>query len=219
MQYMSELGRYWLWLWLSDSHSEIWNEMTKRFFNKRHLKLSPKNFDQLVLGPLLCVISCEGAHQKISWWRHQVETFSALQAICVVNSPVWPVNSPHKGPWRGALMFSLICPWINSWVNNREAGDLRRQLVHYNVTVMLAINGTAHPPMVSHTPTSNGSWRQGIKGEMTCTGYVALVWNIIYRIMTIVIIIIIIIIILIMIITIMIIIIIIIIIIIRWWWW
>ena len=29
----------------------------------------------------------------------------------------------------------------------------------------------------STTPTSNGSWRQGIKGEMTCTVYVALVWN------------------------------------------
>ena len=27
--------------------------------------------------------------------------------------------------------------------------------------------------------TSNGSWRQGIKGEMTCTVYVGLVWNII----------------------------------------
>ena len=24
-----------------------------------------------------------------------------------------PVNSPHKGQWRGALMFSLICAWIN----------------------------------------------------------------------------------------------------------
>ena len=24
--------------------------------------------------------------------------------------------------------------------------------------------------------TSNGSWRQGIKGGMTCTVYVALVW-------------------------------------------
>ena len=24
-----------------------------------------------------------------------------------------PVNSPHKGQWRGALMFSLICVWIN----------------------------------------------------------------------------------------------------------
>ena len=28
--------------------------------------------------------------------------------------------------------------------------------------------------------TSNGSWRQGIKGEMTCIVYVALVWDIIY---------------------------------------
>ena len=36
-----------------------------------------------------------------------------------------PVNSPHKGQWRGALMFSLICVWINGWVNNRDAGDLR----------------------------------------------------------------------------------------------
>ena len=38
----------------------------------------------------------------------------------------WPVNSRHKGQWRGALMFSLICAWINGGVNNREAGDLRR---------------------------------------------------------------------------------------------
>ena len=41
---------------------------------------------------------------RISWWRHQMETFSALLAICAGNSPV-PVNSPHKGLWRGALMF------------------------------------------------------------------------------------------------------------------
>ena len=49
------------------------------------------------------------------------------------------VNSPHKGQWRGALMFSLICAWINDWVNNREAGDLRRSCAHYDVTVMIAI--------------------------------------------------------------------------------
>ena len=30
-----------------------------------------------------------------------------------------PVHSTHKGQWRGALMFSLICAWINGWVNNR----------------------------------------------------------------------------------------------------
>ena len=70
-----------------------------------------------------------------SWWRHQMETFSALLAICAGNSPV-PVNSPHKGQWRRAVMFSLICIWINVWVNNREAGDLRRYRAHYYVSVM-----------------------------------------------------------------------------------
>ena len=47
-----------------------------------------------------------------------------------------PVNSLHKGQWRGALMFSLICAWINGWVNNGKAGDLRRHRAHYDVMVM-----------------------------------------------------------------------------------
>ena len=46
------------------------------------------------------------------------------------------VNSPHKGQWRGALMFTLICARINGWVNNRKAGDLRRYRAHYEVTIM-----------------------------------------------------------------------------------
>ena len=71
-----------------------------------------------------------------SWWRHQMETFSALLAICAGNSPA-PVNSPHKGQWRGALMFSLICVWINSWVNNGEADDLRRYRAHHDDTVII----------------------------------------------------------------------------------
>ena len=64
-----------------------------------------------------------------------METFSALLAICAGNSPV-PVNSPHKGQWRGALMFSLISAWIKGSLNNREAGDLRRNHTHYDVIVM-----------------------------------------------------------------------------------
>ena len=51
-----------------------------------------------------------------------------------------PVNSPHKGQWRGALMFSFICAWINVWVNNREAGDLRRHRAHYDVIVMCILS-------------------------------------------------------------------------------
>ena len=62
-----------------------------------------------------------------TWWRHQMETFSALLAF---------VRGIHRSPWRGVLMFSLTCAWINCCVNNREAGDLRRHRAHYNVTVM-----------------------------------------------------------------------------------
>ena len=47
-----------------------------------------------------------------------------------------PMNYPHKGQCRGALMFSLISAWIKGWVNNREAGNLGRNHVHYDVTVM-----------------------------------------------------------------------------------
>ena len=47
-----------------------------------------------------------------------------------------PVNSP-KDQWHGALMFSLICAWINGWVNNGKAGDLRRHRAHYDATVMI----------------------------------------------------------------------------------
>ena len=67
-----------------------------------------------------------------------METFYALLAICAGNSPV-PVNSPNKGQWRETLMFSLICVWINGWVNNLKAGDLRRYHAHYDVIVMLWI--------------------------------------------------------------------------------
>ena len=45
------------------------------------------------------------------WWLHQMKIFSALLAFCAGNSPV-KVNSPHKGQWRRAMMFYLICPNI-----------------------------------------------------------------------------------------------------------
>ena len=95
-----------------------------------------------------------------------METFSALLAICAGNSPA-PVNSPHKGQWRGALMFTLICARINGWVNNREAGDLRRYRTHYDVIVMCVIDVACHRkvfgngPIISLYPVSSlmpSSW-------------------------------------------------------------
>ena len=36
-------------------------------------------------------------------------------------------------------MISLLCAGINGWVNNGEAGDLRRHRAHYDATVMWCI--------------------------------------------------------------------------------
>ena len=69
---------------------------------------------------------------ELTWWRHQMEIFSALLVLWVRgNSPV-----TGESQRRGALMFSLIWAWTNSWVNNRDAGDLRRNRAHYDVIVM-----------------------------------------------------------------------------------
>ena len=83
------------------------------------------------------ILFLEQAQSFWSWWCRQMETFSELLAICAGNSPVTG-EFPHKGQWRRALMFSLICTWINSWVNNCEASDLRRHCACYDITVMSA---------------------------------------------------------------------------------
>ena len=78
-------------------------------------------------------VSCSGAiHDDVIKCKHFPRYWPFVRVIH------WsPMNSPHKGQWRGALMFSLIWAWINGWVNNREAGDLRRHRAHYDVIVML----------------------------------------------------------------------------------
>ena len=71
------------------------------------------------------------SHDDVIKWKHFPRYWPFVRGIHRST-----VNSPHKGQWRGALMYSLICVWINGWVNNREAGDLRRYPAHYDVTVM-----------------------------------------------------------------------------------
>ena len=70
-------------------------------------------------------------HDDVTKWKHFPRYWSFVRGIHRS-----PVNSPHKGQWRGALMFTLICARINGWVNNREAGDLRRNRAHYDVIVI-----------------------------------------------------------------------------------
>ena len=75
------------------------------------------------------------AHDDVIKWKHFPRYRPFVRGIHRS-----PVNSPHKDQWHGALMFSLICVWINGWVNNREAGDYRRYHAHYDVIVMCRSN-------------------------------------------------------------------------------
>ena len=75
-----------------------------------------------------CISPClimSNVHDDVIKWKHFPRYWPFVRGI---HRP--PVNSPHKGQWRGALVFSFICVWINRWVNNREAGDLRRYRAH-----------------------------------------------------------------------------------------
>ena len=94
-----------------------------------HFSSSEVSTDWHNLG-VTCHI-CELWHDDVIKWIHFPRYWPFVRGIHRST-----VNSPLKGQWRGALMFSLICGWINGWVNNREAGDLRRYRSHYDVTVM-----------------------------------------------------------------------------------
>ena len=86
-------------------------------------------------------------HEDVIKWKHFLRYWPFVRGIHRS-----PVNSPHKGQWREALMFSLICAWMNGWVNNREAGDLRCHRAKYVGTVMI------HNPKEAFRGTLTGAF-------------------------------------------------------------
>ena len=108
-------------------------------------KIVPKLLDKLqsLAGDLLMKI-CPiypmfQYHDDVIKWKHVPRYWSYVWGIHRS-----PVNSPHKGQWRGALMFSLICTRINGWVNNGEAGSFRRPRVHYDTVMYVTVWVTTH---------------------------------------------------------------------------
>ena len=71
----------------------------------------------------------------VTWWRHQMETFSALLALCAGNSLVTG-EFPAQRPVTRSFDVFFDLRLNKRWVNNHEAGDLRRHRVHCDVTVM-----------------------------------------------------------------------------------
>ena len=153
------------WIWIDGTSSKVvslerWGHHATRWWNviiTRPIFINISTTDSILHSPHGRAMCAYGVSIVNTWWRHQMETFSALLALCAGNSPV-PVNSPHKGQWRGALMFSLICAWINGWVNNREAGDLGRHRGHYDVNVMGTSNNTSK--------SGGRKWKYGILDGM-----------------------------------------------------
>ena len=119
-----------------------------------------------LLKHLKCPVFCKSAHPSqlnlflfFSWniyerrpwsmggkrWVSFVMMTSSNGTIFRVTGPLWgePLvigGFPHKGSWHDDLVFSLTWAWINGSANNRDAGDLRRHCVHYDVTTLHAIS-------------------------------------------------------------------------------
>ena len=105
----------WVFLWSDDIIQIGWRDHVLRHLDT---EVKQRTFQWLI-------------YDDVIKWKHFPRYWPFVRGI---HRP--PVNSPHKGQWRGALMFSLICVWIYGWINNREAGDLRRYRAHYDVIVM-----------------------------------------------------------------------------------
>ena len=102
-------------------------------------------------------------HDDVIKWKHFPRYWPFVRGI---HRP--PVNSPHKGQWRGALLLSLICAWINGWVNNREAGDFRRHRGHCDITVMTQSVGSPWEP----APFSKLKFVRNLKLHIVLTRFI-----------------------------------------------
>ena len=92
-------------------------------------------------------LACVSFASNFTWWRHQMETFSALLSLCVRNSPVTGEFPSQRLVTRS---FDVFCAWINSWVNNCMADDLRHHRAHYDVIVMTMNCTTNLSPWLHH---------------------------------------------------------------------
>ena len=114
--------------------------------------------------------SWHGNHDDVIKWKHFPRYWPFVRGIHRS-----PVKSPHKGQWRGALIFSLICVWISGLVNNRETGDLRRHRDHYNVTVMrFRITADGLPSLT--TSTKLWCFKKLLNKQLSCRWFEA-IWH------------------------------------------
>ena len=94
------------------------------------------------------------------WFGHSMMTSSNGNIFRVTGPLCGEFTGPGEFPTQRPVtrsfdVFFFICVWINNWVNNREAGDLRRYSGHYDVIVMLFTSNIVYIPGVFYTSTSH----------------------------------------------------------------
>ena len=124
----------------SQATRHIWFSMYRlRTFNSNHVE---------ILTPSEAIGHHKvSSHDDIFIWNYFPCQWTFVRRIQRL-----PVDSPHKGQWRRALMFSLISAWTNGWENNQDAGNLRRHRVNYNVNVMNIVLGNGDTKSSSESP-------------------------------------------------------------------
>ena len=139
-----------VWEWISNFIPR-WSWKILHITNSTSIRLQSnvKGFHHLDIQIWASILTClrmdvlpHGTpfhHDDVIKWKHFPHNWSFVQGIHQS-----PVNSPHNGQRCGTLMFSLICAWINGWVNNCEADDLRRHHAHYGVTVTFILIQLEH---------------------------------------------------------------------------
>ena len=142
-----------VWLWFRDRNSLI-NVNLQSIFYWISLSWSPKkqdchdaNFvatDDDKVGIMTTFVFQRWCFVLLSWWRHQMETFSALLAICAGNSPV-PGEFPAQRPVTQSfdVFFDLR---LNKRLSKQSWGwwfeTLSRPLwCHHNVVIPSVICG------------------------------------------------------------------------------
>ena len=133
MQWMISSTLWLLMAWCFSTRSSVTTVLNMHPCISSFLQVNPYHVGPGKLDQFYSC-SCPGSlyvqHDEVIKWKHFPRYWPFVQGIHQS-----PVNSPHKGQWCRALMFSLIWAWINSSVSNRGAGDLRRHGAHYDITI------------------------------------------------------------------------------------
>ena len=109
--------------------NRCWTSWCETFFrsNWSFQTESRSMYFQKCYHDAVCITTMQSVSPRCSLYHHD--------AVCTNRGSA---SNPKYRPCYDNLQagFSLICAWTNDWVNNQNAGDMRRHRAYYDVTVM-----------------------------------------------------------------------------------